>query len=135
MFLYILPSLLLFIFFEALSFMCDVIKIRLERRIAMRSGKGNKLLDVKTVVERQILKLGLPNFMWSFCFILLLVASLLFNVYFYDVTHATFQRFINSLNWYFHIKYKLLPILIWTHSKALTTSMNPWFPGASGMPR
>ena len=79
---------------EALeSVMCDVIKIRLKRRIATRSGKGNQPLNIKTAVERPILKLGLPNFRWSFYFILLLVASLLFISIFYDVTHATFQRF------------------------------------------
>ena len=60
--------------------MCDVIKIRL-KRIATRSGKGNQPLNIKTSVERPILELGLPNFMWSFYFILLLVA------------HDTFQRF------------------------------------------
>ncbi len=36
----------------------------------------NQLLDIKTAVERQILKLGLPSFRWSFYFFLLLVASL-----------------------------------------------------------
>ena len=45
--------------------MCDVIKIRLKRRHAMRSGKGNQLLNIKTAVERPIFKLGLPNFRWS----------------------------------------------------------------------
>ena len=58
--------------------MCDVIKIRLKRRIATRSGKGNQPLNIKTAVERPILKLGLPNFRWSSYFILLLVSSLLF---------------------------------------------------------
>ena len=56
--------------------MCDVIKIRLKRRIATRSGKGNQLLNIKIAVERQILKLGLPNIRWSFYFILLFVALL-----------------------------------------------------------
>ena len=59
--------------------MCDVIKIRQKRRIATRSGKGNQPLNIKTAVERPILKLRLPNFRWSFYFILLLVASLLFR--------------------------------------------------------
>ena len=45
--------------------MCDVIKIRLKKRIATRSGKGNQPLNIKTAVDRQILKLGLPNFMWK----------------------------------------------------------------------
>ncbi len=42
--------------------MCDVIKIRLKMWDAMRSGKGNQPLNIKTAVERPILKLGLPNF-------------------------------------------------------------------------
>ena len=42
--------------------MCDVIKIRLKRRIATRSGKGTQPLNIKTAVEQPILKLGLPNF-------------------------------------------------------------------------
>ncbi len=45
-----------------------------ERRIVTRSGKGNQPLNIKTVVEWPILKLGLPNFRWRFYFILL-VAS------------------------------------------------------------
>ena len=73
--------------------MCDVIQIRLKRRIATRSGKGNWPLNIKTAVERPILKLGLPNFRLSFYFILLLVA-LPFLTYFYDVTHDSFQRFL-----------------------------------------
>ena len=46
--------------------MCDVIKIRLKRKIATRSGKGKKPLNIKTAVERPISKLILPNFRWSF---------------------------------------------------------------------
>ena len=42
--------------------MCDAIKIRLKRRIATRSGKGNQQLNIKTAVDQPILKLGLPNF-------------------------------------------------------------------------
>ena len=42
--------------------MCDVIKIRLKRRIATKSGKDTQPLNIKTAVERPILKLGLPNF-------------------------------------------------------------------------
>ncbi len=69
---------------EALeSVMCDVIKIRLKRRYATRSGK--------TAVDRPIL--NLLNFRWIFYFILLLVAFLLFKRFFYDVTHDTFQYF------------------------------------------
>ena len=59
--------------------MCVVIKIRLKRRIATRSGKGNQPPNIKTAVERPILKLGLPNFRWSFYFFKLLIASLLFR--------------------------------------------------------
>ena len=35
--------------------MCDVIKLRLERRIATRSGKGYQPLNIKTAIERPIL--------------------------------------------------------------------------------
>ncbi len=31
--------------------MCDVIKIRIKRRIATRSGKGNQPLNIKTAVQ------------------------------------------------------------------------------------
>ena len=37
-------------------------------RYATRSGKGNQPLNIKTAVERPILKLGLPNFIWIFKF-------------------------------------------------------------------
>ncbi len=40
------------------SVMCEVVRIRLKRRIATRSGKGNQPLVIKTAVE-PILKLGL----------------------------------------------------------------------------
>ena len=37
--------------FEALeSVLCDVIKIRLKRRIATRIGKGNQPLNIKTAL-------------------------------------------------------------------------------------
>ncbi len=39
------------------SGICDVIEISLKRRDAMRSGKGNQPLNIKTAVERPILKL------------------------------------------------------------------------------
>ena len=42
-------------------------------------GEGNQPLNIKTAVERPILKLGLPNCRWSFYSILLLVASFLFK--------------------------------------------------------
>ena len=70
--------------------MCDVIKIRLKRRIATRSGKGNQLLNITTAVELPILMLGLTNFRWSFRFILLLVASLPFRRTFM-MSHLTFS--------------------------------------------
>ncbi len=41
--------------------MCDVIKIRLNLRDVTRSGKVNQPLNIKNVVERPTLKLGLPN--------------------------------------------------------------------------
>ncbi len=53
--------------------MCDVIKLRLKRRMTTRSGKENQPLKIKRVIERPILKLG---FRWSFYFILLLVLDL-----------------------------------------------------------
>ena len=53
---------LLFLIEALESVMCDVIKIRLKRRIATRSGKGNQTLNIKIAVEWPILKLGLPNF-------------------------------------------------------------------------
>ncbi len=39
------------------SGMCDVIMIRLKRRDAKRSGKGNQPLNINKAVERPILKL------------------------------------------------------------------------------
>ncbi len=42
--------------------MCDVIRIRLKRRIATRSGNENQPLNIKTAVELPILKLRLPRF-------------------------------------------------------------------------
>ena len=86
--------------------MCDVIKIRLKRRIATRSGKGNQPLNIKTVVERPILKLVLPIFRWSF-FILLLVASLLFRRLFMTshmtlssvFSHVCFLLFLAAYNY------------------------------------
>ena len=59
--------------------MCDFIKIRLKKKYGALSGKVNQPLNIKTAVERPILKLGLPSFRWSFYFILLLVASLIFG--------------------------------------------------------
>ena len=64
------------------SGICDVINIRLKRRDALRNGIGNQSLDIKTAVERPISKLGIPNFRWSLNFILLLVTSLLFRLFF-----------------------------------------------------
>ncbi len=39
--------------------MCDVIKTCLKRRIVTKSGTGTQPLNIKTAVERPILKLGL----------------------------------------------------------------------------
>ena len=50
--------------------MSDIIKIRLKRRIGTKSEKGKQLLNIKTAVERLILKLRLPNFRWSFYFLI-----------------------------------------------------------------
>ncbi len=57
--------------------MCDAMKIHPKIRIATRSVKRNAPLNIKTAVERPILKLRFTNIRWSFNFILLLVASLL----------------------------------------------------------
>ena len=78
--------------------MCDVIKLRLKRRISKRIGKEKRPLNIKTAVEPPIVKLRLPNFRWSFYFILLLVAFLLFRRFIYDVKHDTFQCFRKALN-------------------------------------
>ncbi len=40
---------------------CVTLKNSLKRRDAMRSGKGNQPLNIKTALERPILKLGLLN--------------------------------------------------------------------------
>ncbi len=72
------------------SVMCEVIKICIKRRIAARSSKGNQPLNIKTDVERPILKLGLSNSRWSFYFILFLVATLLFRRIFMT-SHTTFS--------------------------------------------
>ncbi len=55
---------------EALdSIMCDVVKIRLKRRNATKSGKGNKLLNSKSAVKLPILNQGIPNVRWRLTFI------------------------------------------------------------------
>ncbi len=64
------------------SVLCDVIKIRLKRRITTRGGKDFQTLNIKPAVEWPILKLGSTNFRWSSYFILLLAASLLFKCIF-----------------------------------------------------
>ncbi len=46
--------------------MCDVIKIRIEKRIATRSGKGNQPLNIKTAIEQPVLNLGYPILGGSF---------------------------------------------------------------------
>ncbi len=73
--------------------MCDVIKLRLRRRIATRIGKGNQPLNIKTAVDRQILKLGLPNFRWSYYISLLLVVSLPFRRIFI-MSHMTLPEIL-----------------------------------------
>ncbi len=79
--------------------MCDVIILRLNRRIAMISGKGNQPLNIKTAVELPILKLRLPNFRSSFIFILLLVASLLFRRIIMT-SHITLSAFPTKLKYF-----------------------------------
>ncbi len=59
--------------------MFDVIKIRLKRRIATRSVKENQPLNIKEAIEQPILKLGYPNYGWSYYFQLFLVTTLLFR--------------------------------------------------------
>ncbi len=61
--IWLVIAILILSIYEALEgVMCDVLKIRLKRRIATRSGKGNQPLNIETAIERPILKLGLPNF-------------------------------------------------------------------------
>ena len=77
--------------------MCDVTKIRPKRRKATRCEKGKQPLIIKTALERPILKLGYPNFILSFYFILLLVASLLFRRIFMT-SHMTLSSVSIFLN-------------------------------------
>ncbi len=72
------------------SVMCDVIKIRINRRIATRSGKGNQPLNIKTAVERPIFKLGLPNFMGSFYLFYFSLHPSILDVFFMT-SHMTFS--------------------------------------------
>ncbi len=80
------------------SVRCDAIKIRLKRSIATRSVIEYQPLNIKTAVsvELPILKLGLLNFSWSFYFILLLVASLLFRRIFMTLFSASFESILHS---------------------------------------
>ena len=83
--------------------MCDVIKIRLRRRIASRSGKGNQLLYIKTAVGRvAIFKARIAKFMLSFYFILLRVVSLLFKRIFMTshMTLSSASSGIIILDWF-----------------------------------
>ncbi len=113
---------------EALeSFVCDVIEIQIKTRIAKRSGKGNQPLNIKTAVERPILKLGLPNFRWSFYFILLLVASILFR-HILMTSHMTLsstlkKQIINSI---------IGPILIQSGNNPTTLLIRKFRPGRFG---
>ena len=89
---------------EALeSDMCDVKKIRLKRRIATRSWRGNQPLNIKIALERLILRLGLPNFRCSFYFILLLVVSLLFRCFFMT-SHMPLSSISSSLIFYLSLQ-------------------------------
>ena len=92
------------LFYEALeSVMWDDLKIRSKRRIATRSGKGKQPLNIKTAVERPILKLRLQNFRGSFYFILLLVVCLLFRRMFMTshITLSSASYFSEVLYWSF----------------------------------
>ncbi len=72
--------------------MCEVIKIWLKRRIVTRSGKGNQPLNIKTAIERPILRLGYPNFRGAFILFYFSLHPSFLKVFYY-VTHDTFQRF------------------------------------------
>ena len=89
--------------------MFDVIKIRLKRRYATRRRKGNQPLNIKT--ERPFLKLGLPNFRWSFNSILLLVVTLLFRRIFLtsNMTLSCASIFRKVMNTIFNLNFKLKP--------------------------
>ncbi len=77
------------------SVMCDVIKNTSKRRITTGSEKGNQQLNIKRAIELPILWLGLPNFRWSFYFILLLVAFLFRHIFM--TSHMRF-RWNNSFS-------------------------------------
>ena len=64
-------------------------------------------LNIKTAVKRPILQLGLPNFRWSFFFILLLVASLLFRRIFMT-SHMT----LSSASYFSIFNLYLLPDIL-----------------------
>ncbi len=74
--------------------MCDVIKIRIKRRIAKRSG----------------------NFEWSFYFILLLVASILFGrifiTAFMALSSASHKAMLKSLYDRTNINIRIVEILL-----------------------
>ena len=94
---------------EALeSVMCDVIIIGLKRRIATSSRKGSQPLNIKTAVDRPILKLRLPKFRWSFNFILLHDASLLFRCIFMT-SRMTLSR-ASKINFLFSIYFAYIRI-------------------------
>ena len=84
--------------YEALeSGMYDVIKKSLKRSYATRSGKGNQPLNIKTAVQRPILKLGLLNFKWSFYFISLLGVYLLFMASHMPLSRASYLIYSKGL--------------------------------------
>ena len=49
--------------------MCDVIKIRIKRRDATRSGKGNQPLNIKTAVKANF-KARITKFYWERLFLI-----------------------------------------------------------------
>ncbi len=100
-------------------------KIRLKRRIATKSGNGNQPLNIKTTVELPISKLGLPNFRWSFYFILLLVAFLLFRrifmtshmIYsspssFFFIIFCLYNIWFQCINWLYCVAPQHLHVLV-----------------------
>ncbi len=102
---------LIWMFSEALeSAMSDDMKIGMKRRISTRSGKGNQLLNIKTAVERPILKIGIPNF--EFLFYLTSYCIPHFRVIFMTshMTPSSALRFCTNV--YFH-HYFYICLLRW----------------------
>ncbi len=76
--------------------MCDVIKISLKIRISTKGGKGNQQLSIKTAERPANFKARITKFRWSFYFILLLVATLLFTRIFMT-SHRTLSSASNKM--------------------------------------